>query len=72
MGYKAVHGAIEIDLLFSVHILINTFSKVCVLYNDAHHMQIYYVRIYFFKSLRMCNRYQTNSWDTNKNIELFT
>lgn len=36
MGYKAVHGAIEIDLLFSVHILINTFSKVCVLYNDAH------------------------------------
>lgn len=29
-------GAIEIDLLFSVPILINTFSKVCVLYNDAH------------------------------------
>lgn len=36
MGYKAVNGAIEIDLLFSVPILINTFSKVCVLYKDAH------------------------------------
>lgn len=32
MGYKAVHGAIEIDLLFSVPSSINTFPK----YNDAH------------------------------------
>lgn len=69
-------GAIEIDLLFSVPSSINTFPKyvfsITMRTKRFKNMQIYYVRIYFFKSLRMCNRYQTNSWDTNKNIQLFT